>query len=179
MISPLSNYQITQHFGVSAQDYSKFGYPGHNGVDLVTFDSPPVVYAACEGRCLKVGWDEGGYGKYIVLQHPTLSTYYCHLDQVFIKPGDVVDAGEPIGILGSTGNSTGPHLHFAFRQGTLGIYKGYYDAEPSLLSSDTPIIRDITTLIYVPAVSKIPTTGKVKKRSTHGKRTLYPRMKYF
>jgi murein DD-endopeptidase MepM/ murein hydrolase activator NlpD len=58
----------------------------------------------------------GGYGLYMVVaSDPQLSTLYAHLDWPLVQPGDVVAAGQPIALMGSTGNSTGPHLHFEVR----------------------------------------------------------------
>ena len=90
MIYPLSHAVITQYFGEHPDDYLQYGFPGHNGIDLVTVDSPAVVYAFSGGRCVKVGWQEEGYGKYIVIELGENQFYYCHLAGVFIKPGDQV-----------------------------------------------------------------------------------------
>jgi murein DD-endopeptidase MepM/ murein hydrolase activator NlpD len=60
--------------------------------------------------------ERGGYGLYIVVvRDPQLSTLYAHLDWPLVQPGDVVTAGQAIALMGSTGNSTGPHLHFEVR----------------------------------------------------------------
>jgi murein DD-endopeptidase MepM/ murein hydrolase activator NlpD len=60
--------------------------------------------------------ERGGYGLYIVVvRDPRLSTLYGHLDWPLVQPGEVVAAGQAIALMGSTGNSTGPHLHFEVR----------------------------------------------------------------
>jgi murein DD-endopeptidase MepM/ murein hydrolase activator NlpD len=60
----------------------------------------------------------GGYGLAVSLEHNkgTQETLYAHLSEIFVKPGEVIKQGDVIGRVGSTGNSTGPHLHFEFRQ---------------------------------------------------------------
>jgi len=74
-----------------------------------------MVYAATAGT-IAVHRERGGYGLYILLTHDSkLSTLYGHLDWPLVQPGDVVAAGQAIALLGSTGNSTGPHLHFEVR----------------------------------------------------------------
>jgi murein DD-endopeptidase MepM/ murein hydrolase activator NlpD len=59
----------------------------------------------------------GGYGLTVILQHEkgTQESLYAHLSEIFVKPGDKVEQGNVIGRVGSTGNSTGPHLHFEWR----------------------------------------------------------------
>jgi murein DD-endopeptidase MepM/ murein hydrolase activator NlpD len=60
--------------------------------------------------------ERGGYGLYILItRDPQLSTLYGHLDWPLVQAGDVVAAGQAIALMGSTGNSTGPHLHFEVR----------------------------------------------------------------
>lgn len=89
----------------------------HNGVDLPlrvgdTIRSPfdGVVRYAGGGKAT------GGYGNLLVIRHPNgLETYYGHLSQRLVAENDLVAAGEPIGLGGSTGRSTGPHLHFEIR----------------------------------------------------------------
>ncbi len=187
MIYPLSNAIITQYFGEHPEDYQQFGYPGHNGIDLITDDSPPIVYAFSGGRVLKVGWQEDGYGKYIVDQLGTRQFYYCHLEEVYIKPGDQVSEGEPIAKMGNTGNTTGPHLHFGIRctdrEGMLATqqgYQGFMDPIQLLQRSQQPQIAMI--LPGYPAKSNNPLvidSITIAHPHTHGKRTMYPRMKYF
>lgn len=90
------------------------GIHGRNGVDLAAPVGTPI-YAAADGTVILAkssGWN-GGYGEYIVIQHPNgTQTLYGHLSAVMISRGDKVTRGQRIGSLGSTGRSTGPHVHF-------------------------------------------------------------------
>jgi len=87
----------------------------HSGRDLAAPEGTPVV-AALSGRVLSSG-DAGGYGLAIEVEHesPQRRTLYGHLSELYVKPGDSVRQGEVIGRVGSTGLSTGPHLHFELR----------------------------------------------------------------
>ena len=92
------------------------GYPHfHTGIDLVEpFGSP--VYAADDGIVALVGSSSSGYGNYVVIAHSGgLDTLYGHLSTTLVKVGQKVNQGTVVGLEGSTGNSTGPHLHFELR----------------------------------------------------------------
>ncbi len=95
------------------------GLHGYNGVDL----GGPIgttVLAAADGEVLisrDSGWN-GGYGQYIVIKHGNgMQTLYGHLSQTLVSAGQTVTKGQPIGAIGNTGRSTGPHLHFEVRGG--------------------------------------------------------------
>jgi murein DD-endopeptidase MepM/ murein hydrolase activator NlpD len=87
----------------------------HSGRDFAAPEGTPVV-AALSGRVVSSG-DAGGYGLAIELEHesPLRRTLYGHLSELYVKEGDRVRQGEVIGRVGSTGLSTGPHLHFELR----------------------------------------------------------------
>ncbi|MGI0487320.1 peptidoglycan DD-metalloendopeptidase family protein [Pantanalinema rosaneae CENA516] len=88
----------------------------HTGTDLAAPMGTPVL-AAYAGQ-VAIADFLGGYGLTVALEHNkgTQQTLYAHLSEIFVKPGEMVKQGEVIGRVGSTGNSTGPHLHFEFRQ---------------------------------------------------------------
>ncbi len=88
----------------------------HKGVDISARRGTPIE-AAAEGRVVFAGRN-GGYGKMVMLEHADgRQTLYAHAERLFVKPGDVVKAGQTIAAVGSTGHSTGPHLHFEIREG--------------------------------------------------------------
>lgn len=90
-------------------------YPGHTGIDLAAAEGTPI-YAANGGPVLFAGFSAWGYGNTVVLAHGgSLSTLYAHMSSLAVRCGDNVVAGQIIGYVGSTGNSTGPHLHFEIR----------------------------------------------------------------
>jgi murein DD-endopeptidase MepM/ murein hydrolase activator NlpD len=87
----------------------------HYGTDL-GLQLGDTVYAALDGIVRITRNDRYGYGNFVVISHKEgLESLYGHLEEILIKPGQVVKAGAPIGLGGSTGKSTGPHLHFEFR----------------------------------------------------------------
>ena len=70
------------------------------------------VYAAAEGEVVRRGYDAAGYGNFVELRHPNgMTTLYGHMSRVDLATGDKVYAGSRVGLVGSTGRSTGPHCH--------------------------------------------------------------------
>jgi len=117
-IWPEPNAQISQPFGPSTYWFEPpYGsYPHfHTGIDMVApFGSP--VFAADDGVVALVGATSTGYGHYVVIAHAGgFDTLYGHLSTALVSVGQVVSQGTPVGLEGSTGNSTGPHLHFELR----------------------------------------------------------------
>ncbi len=87
----------------------------HQGVDLPLKTGDPV-YAAFSGRVRISAYNRGGYGNLVIIRHDNgLETYYGHLSERMVEPNQWVEAGQIIGLGGSTGRSTGPHLHFEIR----------------------------------------------------------------
>jgi murein DD-endopeptidase MepM/ murein hydrolase activator NlpD len=103
---------------VAAAVGSGFGPRGtwfHPGLDLVASKGDPVR-AGASGCVTFAGRDPGGYGKLVVLQHGLgMTSWYAHLSHIGVRRGACVAAGARIGRVGSTGESTGPHLHFELR----------------------------------------------------------------
>lgn len=88
----------------------------HKGVDIAA-PTGTGVFATTEGRVLRAGYQAGGYGNFIEVQHPNgMTSLYGHLSRIDVRSGKTVEAGERIGLVGSTGYSTGPHLHFEVRR---------------------------------------------------------------
>lgn len=108
---PLVTMTVTSPFGVRTDPFN--GYQRfHAGVDLGA-KAGVMVYAAAPGTVVYAGW-QGGFGRHIVVDHGDgFRTHYSHLQDMFVQTGQLVDGREPLGAVGSTGRSTGPHLHFA------------------------------------------------------------------
>ena len=89
---------------------------GHAGIDVGAWTGAPVKAADGGYVALATGGWNGGYGNHIIIDHGNgFVTLYAHLNSIFVKPGESVVAGQQIGSVGNTGNSTGPHLHFELR----------------------------------------------------------------
>ncbi len=84
----------------------------HGGIDIAAPIGTPIL-AAAPGEVVVAGWNSGGYGKLVKLKHPDGSlTLYAHNHRILVRKGQEVDQGQQIAEMGSTGRSTGPHLHF-------------------------------------------------------------------
>ena len=87
----------------------------HTGIDIGTSGATPPIVAANGGTVIYSGW-KGGYGKAIMFDHGGgIVTLYAHCSSLHVSKGQAVSRGQTIANVGSTGNSTGPHLHFEVR----------------------------------------------------------------
>ena len=103
---------------LSGFDYSP--ETNHYGIDIGG-DAGNAIYAADTGVVVYAGWNDYGYGEMVVIDHGFgWQTLYAHLSQVNVTCGQEVLKGETIGLMGSTGKSTGPHLHFEMRSDEYG-----------------------------------------------------------
>lgn len=111
--SPLRFYRpvgapISEPFGPRGDRF-------HSGVDFAVPAGTPVR-AAGRGCVTSAGWDAGGYGNLVVIQHRLgVTSWYAHLASITVREGQCLSGGVTIGTVGSTGNSTGPHVHFELR----------------------------------------------------------------
>ncbi|HTJ26631.1 MAG TPA: M23 family metallopeptidase [Candidatus Limnocylindria bacterium] len=99
---------IVDGFGYRTSPWPEF----HKGVDLAA-DYGSQVRASAAGTVVSAGWDPGGFGIKVDIDHGNgYHTWYAHLSRVEVAPGEHVGKGQPIAFVGSTGESTGPHLHY-------------------------------------------------------------------
>jgi murein DD-endopeptidase MepM/ murein hydrolase activator NlpD len=116
---PLGGARLTSGFGYRFHPLSG-RYQPHAGVDLAAPTGTPVL-ATADGVVDVAGWN-GGYGLLVALNHGgEVETRYGHLSGVAVAPGENVKKGQVIGYVGSTGRSTGPHLHYEVREGQVAV----------------------------------------------------------
>lgn len=121
------HYQISSQFGERDNPFAKPGEVAkkefHSGIDFSTTSIfGKNIYSVSPGEIVAVEDDKVGYGKYVIVQHNGYRTLYGHLSEYGkYAVGDKVQEGSVIGKVGSTGRSTGPHLHFEVRIGTVTV----------------------------------------------------------
>lgn len=97
--------------GVLSQGY----HANHHGLDIAVPIGTPV-HSTQAGRVVQAGWNDQGYGNLVIVENGPYRTYYAHLDQIGVQVGDQLRSGAVVGLSGSTGNSTGPHVHYEVRR---------------------------------------------------------------
>ena len=111
---PVKAAAFTSSFGVRSDPF-RGGAAMHPGIDLAGPVGTPI-YATAEGTVSRAGWNSGGYGNVIDLNHGRgIMTRYGHLSAILVRAGDKITRGQLIGRMGSTGRSTGSHLHYEVR----------------------------------------------------------------
>ena len=110
-INPLKGV-VSSSFGARESKYQNVtGY--HTGIDIASDEGTPIK-ASMEGIVEEVS-SQGDYGKHIKIRCNNITTVYAHCSKIYVKQGQIVAQGDKIAAVGSTGNSTGPHLHFEIR----------------------------------------------------------------
>lgn len=110
-ITPVSGARLTSPFGQRLHPVLKV-YRMHNGIDLAIAQGTPI-YATRAGKVTRTAYQAGGAGNYVSINHlDGFASIYMHMTHYVVKEGQSVSAGQLIGYVGSTGISTGPHLHF-------------------------------------------------------------------
>ena len=121
----------------------------HNGIDIVA-EKGTQVCATAEGKVMRTGYDFYGFGKYVEIRHTqNITTIYAHLDKININKGDSVNMSTILGYVGSTGLSTGNHLHYELRSNYLPIdpLKVYEDL--GFLEKDLIQVSDLTKFVQM------------------------------
>jgi len=158
LFHPIQKPNITQLFGENREYYSDlsqhpgWSFPGHNGLDYAAFVGQPV-FAAADGIA-HAAFENDGFGNYVWIQHTgTLQTFYGHLIYADIYNNGRVAAGDLIGYAGSTGCSTGPHLHFGLKDTSKrnNAMKGWVD--PIQFLPNTEVNNDVTAPIVLDPIS--------------------------
>lgn len=131
--------RIPAERGVKTDDYGvpRHPYPAHSGIDYGTCGQSNVpVITPLGGRVVFAGWSQVGYGNLLVIENDGWQVYLAHHNAFLAGVGDLVRAGDAVALSGSTGNSTGPHVHFETRECTDG-YCSPRDPDRVLLPGQT------------------------------------------
>lgn len=109
----------TQGWGSWPEFYAQFNYDGvplkgHNGLDFGTPEDTPIT-ACDDGTVLRVGFEPGGFGNFLIVRHSWGESLYAHLNRIDLREGAAVKRGEQLALSGNTGAGTGAHLHFGIR----------------------------------------------------------------
>ena len=106
--------EFTSGFGVRSDPF-RASAAMHPGIDLAGAHGTPI-YATADGTVLRAGWNSGGYGNLVEIDHGRgITTRYGHMSAILVAPGQHITRGQQIGRMGSTGRSTGNHLHYEVR----------------------------------------------------------------
>jgi murein DD-endopeptidase MepM/ murein hydrolase activator NlpD len=109
-----TDVSFTSGFGVRSDPFHA-GAAMHPGIDLAGTVGTPI-YATADGTVLRAGWNSGGYGNLVEIDHGRgITTRFGHLSAILVREGDHINRGQLIGRMGSTGRSTGSHLHYEVR----------------------------------------------------------------
>jgi murein DD-endopeptidase MepM/ murein hydrolase activator NlpD len=99
---------------------SQEAHTGHMALDIA-IPTGTEIRSTMDGNVVHAGWNDQGYGNLVIVENGNYRTYYAHLSSIPVSVGDQVAAGTTIGLSGSTGNSTGPHLHYEIRKNKVTI----------------------------------------------------------
>lgn len=132
---PLPDFAVTSEFGIRTHPITN--KPSlHSGIDLKSQNGDDTVRSVKPGKVLVAGY-QGNLGNAVLIRHERgVETLYGHLDKIFVKEGEKVDLGTPIGLVGNTGQSTGKHLHFEVLVGT-------YQVDPKKVIQTAQYVRKI------------------------------------
>ena len=112
--APVVGYETNSRFGLRRLSFERRARM-HEGLDYAAPSGTPIL-AAADGRVIRTG-TSSSYGRFVEIQHANgVTSFYAHMSRIGASQGDVVVAGDTIGAVGSTGRSTGAHLHFEIRR---------------------------------------------------------------
>lgn len=112
--APIQGYSVNSRFGPRRLSFERSARM-HEGLDYAAPSGTPIL-AAAQGRVIRTGVSSS-YGRFVEIQHANgVTSFYAHMSRADASEGDMVAAGDPIGLVGSTGRSTGAHLHFEIRR---------------------------------------------------------------
>ncbi|MEB2774587.1 M23 family metallopeptidase [Algoriphagus sp. D3-2-R+10] len=140
--APLDDFSMTSNFGFRTDPISN-EHKFHRGIDLIT--SRSKVYSMLHGKVVSVGYDSL-LGNFIKVQHGKYESLYGHLSLIFVSAKENVLPGSVLGISGSTGRTTGDHLHLTIKKGEEYINPSLFIRMISKISTKEELITYLSTL---------------------------------
>ena len=142
LVIPLGPFKASYYNSFNSGFGPRWGGKMHMGIDLSLQIGAPI-YAAFDGKVRYARFNTGGYGNLVVIRHCNgLETYYAHLDKISVQPNEMVSSGQLIGLGGTTGRSSGPHLHFEVRYHEFAFDPMLFiDQNTFELKTDTLVLR--------------------------------------
>ena len=122
---PLDYLTVTSPYGYRQDPFTKCR-TFHDGIDAIGING--FTYSMLPGRVAAVHHGNTGYGNYVIIDHGNLRCLYGHLGEIYAKEGTMVQAGTVVGLVGSTGRSTGPHLHLQLQR--LAVNNSWTSVDP-------------------------------------------------
>lgn len=160
------NYAITQLYGVNASFYKPIGLAYHPGIDIVGTKGDWNIEAVEAGVVEYAGWKEGGFGNFVKIYCPQSNRewQYMHLHSVSCTKGQQIKAGQPVGVIGNTGNSFGRHLHLDVKYRGKNSNNGVYGCVDPM-----PILEELNrghsvASSPIPKTASTPIEQKVEKK---------------
>jgi murein DD-endopeptidase MepM/ murein hydrolase activator NlpD len=165
--APVANYSLTSGFGYRYDPFNG-GAAMHAGLDMAGSQGEPI-YAAAAGVVGTAG-RSGGYGNLVELEHGRgMATRYGHLSKILVQPGETVKQGQLIGRMGSTGRSTGTHLHYEVRiDGRAVNPRPYLAAASYVLAAQSRAVQGATEPVSAVAASSFTGQSFAKTSFTTG-----------
>jgi murein DD-endopeptidase MepM/ murein hydrolase activator NlpD len=137
------DYRWPLDAGIISSAYGERWGKMHRGIDIAA-DAGEPVYAVASGKVIYAGDGLRGYGNVIILRHDNkVTSLYAHNSELRVKTGDEARQGDLIALLGNTGHSTGPHVHFELRDGDIAINP--HDRLPNLKTPDSVAVRGLAS----------------------------------
>jgi len=120
---PLKEFKLNSPYGKRNHPVTGERYSFHKGIDIAGINE--VVVSILPGIIEKIGYT-AIMGNYVIVRHGCFTVYYAHLSKIYSSVGQVLETGDPIGVTGSTGRTTGEHLHLSVVRGGLSINPLYF-----------------------------------------------------
>jgi murein DD-endopeptidase MepM/ murein hydrolase activator NlpD len=136
-----TDFRVSSEFGVRSNPFGRRNYEMHNGIDFVAPYGTPI-HATADGTVTR-SQNTGGFGKHVIIDHGyNYETLYAHMSELKVTEGQTIRRGEIVGLLGNTGRSSGPHLHYEVHRGQKPLNPRRYLKELSKMEQASSAAED-------------------------------------